>query len=161
MDILGTGSQHDAYGILRLEAESIFKSEADWLSPTALKNMTNIDSAVRESARKNPLQTRGLLKEVMPRDGITLPDGAHVPQGTWLGVPIEAIHRDEAFYPDAHEFDALRFARLKGEEGPDGHAVRKNLDAAQPDDTYMFFSYGRSAWSVLTLQVPQNRYSEY
>jgi hypothetical protein len=150
MDILGVGSQRDTYETLRLEAESIFKSEADWTSPTSLKNMTNIDSTLRESARKNPLQTRGLLKQVMPRDGITLPDGAHVPQGAWLGIPVEAIHRDEALYPSALEFDALRFARLKGEGSP-----RKNLDAAQPSDSYMFFSYGRSAWSVPASKSPK------
>ncbi|TGJ83225.1 hypothetical protein E0Z10_g5549 [Xylaria hypoxylon] len=141
MDILGPqGTEQGTYLTLRQEAESIFKSEADWTSASSLKAMVNIDSCLRESARKNPLQTRGLLKQVMPKDGVTLPDGAHVPQGTWLGIPIEAIHRDETIYPDARGFDALRFARMRVE----GES-NKSLDASEPSDRYMFFSYGRSA----------------
>ncbi|KAI0551697.1 cytochrome P450 [Xylaria curta] len=141
MDILGPqGTRQDIYSLLRQEAESIFKSEADWTSASSLKNMIVIDSCLRESARKNPLQTRGLMKQVMPEDGITLPDGSHIPQGTWLGVPVEAIHRDETIYPDARAFDALRFARMRVEGEPN-----KSLDASEPSDRYMFFSYGRSA----------------
>ncbi|KAI8623685.1 cytochrome P450 [Xylariaceae sp. FL1651] len=141
MDILGPqGVQQDIYSTLRQEAESIFQSEADWASASSLKGMINTDSCVRESARKNPLQTRGLMKQVMPEDGVTLPDGVRIPQGTWLGVPVEAIHRDETIYPDARGFDALRFARMRVE----GES-NKSLDASEPSDTYMFFSYGRSA----------------
>jgi cytochrome P450 len=146
IDILGVGSQHDTYETLRGEAESILKSEDDWTNPASLKSMVNIDSALRESARKNPLQTRGLMKQVMPREGITLPDGARVPQGTWLGVPIEAIHRDEVIYSRAHEYDASRFTKPDSEGGIEDDGVKKNLDVALPSDIYMFFSYGRSAW---------------
>jgi hypothetical protein len=142
MDILGPeGAQQDTYASLRKEAESIFLSEIDWTSASSLKGLVNINSSVRESARKNPLQTRGLIKQVMPEDGVTLPDGVHVPKGTWLGIPVEAIHRDETIYPDARSFDALRFARMSVE----GES-NKSLDAAETSDTYMFFSYGRSAW---------------
>ncbi|KAH8164723.1 hypothetical protein CIB48_g3529 [Xylaria polymorpha] len=141
MDILGPqGTRQDIYSLLRQEAETIFKSEADWTSANSLKSMVVIDSCLRESARKNPLQTRGLMKQVMPQDGVTLPDGSHIPQGTWIGVPVEAIHRDETIYPDARGFDALRFARMRVEGEPN-----KSLDAAEPSDTYMFFSYGRTS----------------
>ncbi|KAI0533935.1 cytochrome P450 [Xylaria digitata] len=141
MDILGPqGTRQGTYLTLRQEAESILKSETDWASTDSLKAMVNIDSCMRESARKNPLQTRGLMKQVMPKDGVTLPDGTHVPQGTWLGIPVEAIHRDETIYPDGRGFDALRFARMRVEG-----QYNKSLDASEPSDTYMFFSYGRSA----------------
>ncbi|RWA12528.1 hypothetical protein EKO27_g2555 [Xylaria grammica] len=141
MDILSPqGTQQGTYSTLREEAESIFKSEADWTSATSLEAMVNIDSCLRESARKNPLQTRGLMKQVMPKEGVTLPDGAHVPQGTWVGIPVEAIHRDEAIYRNAREFDALRFARMRV-----GGESNKSLNASETSDTYMFFSFGRSA----------------
>ncbi|KAI0190570.1 cytochrome P450 [Astrocystis sublimbata] len=141
MDILGPqGTEQGIYSLLRQEASAIFKTEDDWTSANSLKSMVVIDSCLRESARKNPLQTRGLMKQVMPPDGVTLPDGAHVPQGTWLGVPVEAIHRDETIYPSARAFDPLRFARMRVEGEPN-----KSLDASEPSDTYMFFSYGRSA----------------
>lgn len=149
LDILSASSQINLYETLRLEAASIFKSEVDWTSPASIQNMTSTDSTLRESLRKNTLQSRGLLKQVMPKDGITLPDGTHVPQGTWLGVPVQAMQNDEKFYPNPHEYDPLRFARLKTNaeaERNDDPSAGKNLDAALPSDKYLSFSYGRSSW---------------
>ena len=149
LDILSASPQFHLYETLRFEAESIFKLEADWTSSASMKSMTNIDSTIRESLRRNTLQSRGLLKQVMPKDGITLPDGTHVPQGTWLGVPVQAIQRDHELYSNPHEYDPLRFARLKTiaeEESKDDPSAGRNLDAAQPSDKYISFSYGRSSW---------------
>lgn len=149
LDILSSSSQINLYDTLRLEAASVFKSEVDWVSPTSMKNMTNIDSAIRESLRMNTLQFRGLLKQVMPKEGTMLPDGTHVPQGTWVGVPVQAMHSDDELYPHALEYDPLRFVRLNtiAEAGSMGDtSITKNLDAAQPSDKYMSFSYGRHSW---------------
>jgi cytochrome P450 len=149
LDILSASPQISLYETLRLEAASVFKSEADWTSPASMKNLINTDSTIRESLRKNTLQSRGLLKQVMPQDGITLPDGTHVPQGTWLGVPVQAMQMDDKLYPNPHEYDPLRFARLKTiaeAESKDDLSAGKSLDAAQPSDIYMSFSYGRSSW---------------
>lgn len=149
LDILSASPQINLYETLRLEAASIFKSAADWTSPASMKDMTNTNSTIRESLRKNTLQSRGLLKQVMPKDGITLLDGTHIPQGTWLGVPVQAMQKDNELYSNPHEFDPLRFARLETiaqAESQDDLSARKNLDAAQPSDKYMSFSYGRSSW---------------
>ncbi|PGH19456.1 hypothetical protein AJ80_03957 [Polytolypa hystricis UAMH7299] len=148
LDILSASPQINLYELLHLEAASIFKSEADWMSPSSMKEMINTDSAIRESLRKNTLQSRGLLKQVMPKDGIMLPDGAHVPHGMWLGVPAQAMQNDDEFYPNADGYDPLRFARLKADaeaECKDGPSSGKHLDAAHPSDKYLSFSYGRSS----------------
>jgi cytochrome P450 len=148
LDILSASPQSNLYETLRLEAASIFKSEADWTSPASMKKMTDTDSTIRETMRLNPLQSRGLLRQVMPKDGIALPDGTHVPQGTWLGVPVQALQMDDKLYKNPHGYDPLRFARLKKiaeAESKDSPSAGKNLDAAQPSDKYMSFSYGRSS----------------
>src|SRR5215469_16843093 len=94
LDILSASPRIKLYETLRLEASSVFNSEADWMSPASMKKLTNTDSTIRESLRKHTLQSRGLLKKVMPKEGILLPDGSHVPQGTWLGVPVQAMQQD-------------------------------------------------------------------
>ncbi|KAI0506203.1 cytochrome P450 [Xylaria bambusicola] len=134
------GQQQNIYSVLRQEAESIFKSDADWTSPNSLECLVNIDSCVRETGRLNPTLAFVLTKQVIPKDGIMLPDGSHVPHGTWVGVPAEAIHTDDSIYPDAHTFDALRFANMRVEGKPN-----RSLESSEPNDTYFFFSYGRAA----------------
>jgi cytochrome P450 len=146
LDILAADADLRLYETLRVEAESVFKSEADWTSPASMKKLVNMDSTIRESLRINPLQSRGLLKEVAASEGVLLPDGAHVPQGTWLGVPLQAMQLDERLDANARTYDPLRFARLRA-TACDGDSGNKSLlDAAQPSDQYLSFSYGRSAW---------------
>lgn len=115
-----------------------------------MQKLICIDSTIRESLRRNPLQIRGLLREVMPRNGITLPDGNHIPQGTWIAIPFQAVHMDERFYPKSEDFDPFRFARMRTEGD--------RLDSTQTSDTYLAFSYGRHSWSVFSryaLLVPK------
>lgn len=77
--------------------------------------MVLTDSVIRESIRYSSIQTRGLLRAVTAADGVTLPNGTHVSQGTWVGVPVEAVHMDERFYDKPFEYDPFRFAKMKSE----------------------------------------------
>lgn len=43
--------------------------------------------------------------------GIQFDDTTRLPMGTRIGFPQQAIHHDEAFYPDAQTFDPFRFSR--------------------------------------------------
>ena len=132
-----------AYERLRKEAAMAFRKEVDWGAQATLQGLVLTDSAVREGLRRNPLQIRGLLREVMPASGIILPDGNRIPQGTWIAVPFQPIHMDERFYPNADEFDPFRFARIRAEGD--------RLDSTQTSETYLAFSYGRHSWSVISL----------
>jgi cytochrome P450 len=129
-----------AYETLRKEAAMVFRTEADWGDQATLQGLVFTDSALREGLRRNPLQIRGLLREVMPASGITLPDGNRIPQGTWIAVPFQSIHMDERFYPNADQFDPFRFAKVRAEGD--------RLDSTQTSETYLAFSYGRHSWSV-------------
>lgn len=117
-----------------------------------MKKLVILDSTIRESLRKNTLQSRALLKKVVAKEGIVLPDGTHVPEGTWLGVPVQAMQQDDKLYPHAHRYDPLRFARMRihdtKSDAAEGNSDGRQgfLDAAQPSDKYLSFSYGRSAW---------------
>lgn len=138
LDILSTPN---ALEHLRCEAADVFQTAADWADPAALKKMILTDSAIRESLRRSSIQTRGLLREVVAKNGVDLPDGTHVARGTWVGVPVEAIHMSEEFYEKADVYDPFRFARINEESGT-------RLDAADVTDQFLGWSYGTHAWSV-------------
>lgn len=137
-----------AYESLRDEAASVIKTEADWIDVAIFKKLPTFDSAIRESLRHHPILTKGLSKEVIHSDGLTLPDGTHVEKGAWLGVPVLGVHMDERFYPDPQKYDPLRSVRAKQERMDSmGSQVNTNdLDAGQPTPTYLGFGYGRHSW---------------
>ncbi|KAF6232554.1 hypothetical protein HO173_009222 [Letharia columbiana] len=142
LDIISSGPSLDAYERLRSEAASVFKSEGDWADPTALKKLVLTDSAIRESIRRSSIQTRGLLRAVVSPDGVTLPNGTHVPQGTWLGVPVQAVHMDGDLYDKPYEYNPFRFAVMRSESNVPSH---EKVDATDISDTFLGWSYGRYA----------------
>lgn len=104
---------------LREEIEAVIMLEG-W-EKSAISKMHKLDSFLKESSRLHPLGA-GIslsfspLKQVgAPRKALetfTFSDGTTVPKGTLLGVPLTAIHYDKKIYPNAHEFDGLRFYNL-------------------------------------------------
>lgn len=132
----------NAYSRLRMEAAEAFPSAASWSDPAAIKKLVLADSALKESLRRSSIQTRGLLRAVVAREGLELPDGTHLPQGTWLGVPVEAVHMDERFYERPDEYEPFRFARMREMGALDGHKG----DATEVSDKFLAWSYGRYAW---------------
>lgn len=81
----------------------------------SLYKLTRIDSAIRESMRHSPLSGRGIMKEIVHPNGITLPGGQEVPFGAWLGISISGISQDERYYSDPHNYDPFRFSRARTE----------------------------------------------
>ena len=109
------------------------------------------DSAIRESLRRSSVQTRGLLRAVVSPHGLTLPNGTHVPQGTWLGVPVQAVHMDGDLYDEPYEYRPFRFAKMRSENNVAGH---DKADATDISDTFLAWSYGRYAWLVSFVSGP-------
>ncbi|KAI1746961.1 cytochrome P450 [Xylaria castorea] len=111
-------------------------------SKKALGRMRHVDSALRESLRLNGFIERGIMKMVVAPEGVTLPDGSHIPCGTKVGVSGYSIHRDERNYPDAVRYDAFRFVRgqeqeVGGEKRPQG--------LINTSEKFMGFSHGSHA----------------
>lgn len=150
LDILGTAPELNVCDKLREETDSVLKAEGDWHNPASFNRLVVCDSVIRESLRCHPILIKGLTKEVVPIDGIQLPNGTHVPRGTWLGVPVLGIHRDERFYPEPSTYDPYRFSRLKQErEGEHQNRTSVSsgeLDAASTSASFLGFGYGRHAW---------------
>lgn len=97
------------------EAAEVFQNKEDWNNSDSINKLTRIDSAIRESMRLNPSFGRVAMHEVLSKNGVTLPNGPHIPRGAWLGIALTGIHLDERFYPGAHTYDPFRFSRGRAE----------------------------------------------
>ncbi|KAL8737236.1 MAG: hypothetical protein Q9181_001890 [Wetmoreana brouardii] len=154
LDIVSCTKETQAYGILREEAAASLKTDEDWNNPAVFRRFILSDSAIRESLRYHPILIKGLTKEVIRSEGLSLPDGTHIPQGGWLGIPVLGLHMDDRFYPNPGKYDPFRWAKLKMEreaaqnkEDSEGERNRASIKdyAGQPTSTYVGFGYGRHA----------------
>ncbi|KAL8325778.1 hypothetical protein RB597_008849 [Gaeumannomyces tritici] len=68
-----------------------------------------LDAVIKESLRMHP--TVGIcLERVVPEQGLTLPDGRHIPAGTTVGLNPAVVLRGRAVYgPDADDFRPERW----------------------------------------------------
>ncbi|KAL8391642.1 hypothetical protein RB595_010311 [Gaeumannomyces hyphopodioides] len=85
-----------------------------------------LDAVVREGLRMHP--TVGVcIERVVPKQGLTLPDGRHIPAGTTVGLNPAVVLRDRAVYgPDADDFRPERW--LPAGDGGVGNERRRRMD---------------------------------
>ncbi|GJJ09316.1 hypothetical protein Clacol_003538 [Clathrus columnatus] len=124
---------------MREEIEEIVLQHG-W-SKTALSLMGKLESFMMETIRVNsphPLNS--------PRKALTdyvLPNGICIPKGSMVSVVESARHNDEAVYPNAKQFDGLRFYnnnRLAVKSG----TQPRTFTSITPD--FIVFGLGPQAW---------------
>lgn len=115
LDLLSSPAEMGYFEAIASEAASVFQNEEDFENLASLHKLSRIDSAIRESARLSPLTGRGMMQEVVHKNGVTLPNGQKIPYGAWLGISLTGISQDERFYPDPHKYDPFRFSRARTE----------------------------------------------
>lgn len=128
LDLLSSPAEMGYFEAIALEAASVFQNEEDFANLASLQRLSRVDSAIRESSRRNPLTGRGIMREVVHKNGITLPDGQKIPHGAWLGVSLTGIHQDERYYSDPHKYDPFRFSRARTEVALIGE--NKNINSS-------------------------------
>ncbi|KAI1778215.1 ent-kaurene oxidase [Hypoxylon cercidicola] len=115
LDVWTTDPSSGVVEALREECETVFKQFGGVWTREAITKLKLLDSAIRESMRLAPFASVGLPRRVIHPDGVMLKSPElHLPQGSMLAIPIEAIHQDNDIYPEARRFDAFRFARSSG-----------------------------------------------
>lgn len=82
------------------------------------------------------------FERIVTRD-YTLSDGFHIPAGTTIGVPTQAISMDPTLYPDPTRFDGFRFLKLRTATTDPASLGRLQYAASNLDS--MAFGYGRHA----------------
>jgi cytochrome P450 len=147
--------------ILREEARLVLGRENGWLKRDAMTRLEKMDSFIKETQRvsgnisesaairdsKSALLTREasfIRTAVKP---ITLSDGTHLPAGTKLLAPMAGFSRDERFFADPDQFDALRFYNLRREReaAGDEQAAKKWQFTSVAGETNLHFGAGRHA----------------
>lgn len=79
----------------------------------------------------------------------TFSDGIHVPAGNWITVATKSILRDPTLYPNAEQFNGLRFAQASAQTTGNGES---NSDPKKPNrftetsSSYPFWGIGKHAW---------------
>ncbi|KIJ53880.1 hypothetical protein M422DRAFT_138634, partial [Sphaerobolus stellatus SS14] len=76
-----------------------------------------------------------IARRVRAEDGISPPKGLWAPKGATIGVSMDGVHFDEAFYANANEFDAFRDSERK-------HYHLKNEDLVTTSKHWLPFSHG-------------------
>ena len=155
LDILTSDPSLHIYEKLHKEAAAVFKTDRDWTDYTLMAKLVLADSAIRETLRQSPLLSRGLVREVVPKNGIDLPSGHRLPRGTWVAIALDQIHRDGRFYENPEQYDAFRFAREDTQSSGDftfkvdaekASASQKRHGFTTASDTYLPWGYGRHTW---------------
>lgn len=159
LDLLTSPSHLSFYAILRAEASTVFPTPSFWLDSTSTAKLNHTDSTIRESLRQNPTIARVATRQVVPKNGIILPSGHHLPQGAWLGCSALGI-QNERFYAEPEKYDPFRLSKAREEmtaRERDGVRVggektgEKTLDGGMlvtTSDKILAFGHGRQAWYV-------------
>jgi cytochrome P450 len=131
--ILGAGPE--LWVALREEAVAALKASVGnvWSKATVAR-LPLLDSTLRESMRVMAFKGRGVEREVVAREGVTLPDGTFLSCGTKVGVPTIGIQLDERFYERPDEFIHDRFVG------------KAEMGMVNTTDTFLAFGHGRHAW---------------
>ena len=130
--------------------------EKGW-TKQALDHLWRIDSFMTESQRLSPIASCtstfwrfrtfvaaliigvAQMTRAVTRD-FTFSDGTVVPKGSWVLVPMYAMYTDDDFFPNAEEFDAFRFSRLREQAG---HENRHQF--VSTSTTHINFGHGKHA----------------
>ena len=107
--------------------------------------MEKLDSCFRESQRVNSFVTLGLGRRVVGKDGVTTPEGLHIPRGNQVCVPGYAMHHDPEVYEAPDEFRPFRFSDMRKVTEGNG-AAAEDKEAAQAS----YLSRARKQWATTT-----------
>lgn len=110
-----------------------------------LNQVVQLDSAMRESLRLWGLVAKAMSRKVMHPDGLTLPNGQHLPRGTTVCVSGWGLHHDESVYPRPFEFVPGRFLRASSSQMDEKLAGGVQTAAAETDQNFATWGIGKHA----------------
>ena len=95
-----------------------------------------------------PAVGRGAMRQVIKKDGLTLPGGHHLPENAWVGVSVVDINNDDRYYVNPDQFQPFRFVRSPDKLTSDTkkEGLSNNPYLATAEDKFMSFGYGRHSW---------------
>ncbi|QPC62948.1 hypothetical protein HYE67_005179 [Fusarium culmorum] len=101
---------------LRDEIKSVLEQHDGKWNKRAVAKLEKLDSAIRESQRKNSIVSVAVSRTVVAEKGVTFPSGTHVPKGLRIAVPGYSVFQDPEVYPEPKKYNALRFYNARQNE---------------------------------------------
>ncbi|KAJ6454267.1 cytochrome P450 [Mycena vitilis] len=141
LDVWSAPNSADIIASLREEAERVLREHNGEWTKSAVAKLHRLDSAIRESARISGVGGTAMARRVRAANGIALPNGLVVPYNATVGVSMDGLHFDEAYYDRVSEFDPFRFSRPR-EEPSYGEKPRPNEDLVTTSVHWLPFSHG-------------------
>ncbi|RGP62599.1 hypothetical protein FSPOR_9178 [Fusarium sporotrichioides] len=137
-------SSPDLITELRDEIKSVLQQHGGQWNKRAVAQMEKVDSAIRESQRKNSIVSIGVSRTVVAEKGVTFPSGTHVPKGLRVAVPGYSVLQDPEIYPEPKTYKPLRFYNARQDE-KEGYvkSARNALPTASKD--FLAWGLGRNA----------------
>lgn len=93
------------------------------------------------------------MRQVVAKEGLTLPGGQHLPQNAWVGACNVGIHSDSRYYPEPNEYHPFRHAKQASVEASSiASSIEKaklgsnGMSLATTSDTFLSFGHGRHSW---------------
>ncbi|KAI9046112.1 cytochrome P450 [Aspergillus affinis] len=107
-------AMYDEYvPILRDEIKAVVEEDGI-LRKSCLMKLKKMDSFLKESQRMNPISLAFLNRVAL--EDVTLSDGTLIPKGATISISAHVM-QDETVYPNAQNFDGLRFWNLRQKPG--------------------------------------------
>ncbi|KAL4879180.1 cytochrome P450 [Aspergillus karnatakaensis] len=138
LDILSYPTNEGFMDMLQEEVSNIASRTDGKYTAAELEQASLLDSAIKESLRFNGINAISPTRMVVAPDGATLPNGTFLPYGTKIGIPQYALHRDSDLYPNPEEYNPYRFYQ----PGATSAELREN-SMTNTSDTYVVFGHGR------------------
>ncbi|KAF6833551.1 ent-kaurene oxidase [Colletotrichum plurivorum] len=134
--------------VLRDDVRAALQESGGAFSSVALQNMKKLDSFLREVLRCSPLGAGSFQRKVLK--DIRLPNGQEIPAGNVIEIPAGGVNLDDELFPNAEEFDALRFYNLRQAKEEAGTGAKAAEVVAQNQfvsvgTSHLTFGYGRHA----------------
>ncbi|CAK5271120.1 unnamed protein product [Mycena citricolor] len=141
LDIWSAPNADEIVASLREEAQRVLNEHNGEWTKAAVAKLVRLDSAIRESSRLSGVGGTAMARRVRAENGITLPNGLVLPKNATVGIAMDGLHFDEAYYERVHEFDPFRFSRAK-EQAQGAEKPRVNEDLVTTSVHWLPFSHG-------------------
>jgi len=121
---------------LREEADAIMPRLLS--DPKAAREMIKLDSVIHETLRLHSMFAHGMTRQVMPKAGVTTPDGLWLPQGCNVAALVIPPQRDSC--EKGEEWQPLRFyhaanSSAQGDEAAESATTEQQHVAEEQDAT--------------------------
>ncbi|KAK2026053.1 cytochrome P450 [Colletotrichum zoysiae] len=134
--------------ILRDDIQQALAGANGVFTSIAMQNMKKLDSFIKECMRYHAMGFSSFQRKVLKT--FTLSNGQVIPAGCIIEVPAIGIYNDNNFFPDADQFDPLRFYKMRQSKTEQKTVSKQaevvaNAQFVSVSQTSLTFGYGRHA----------------